>query len=428
MDRRLSVAYGRVSTASGEQLAALDAQLAWLQAQGPDVVFSDVESGRVVARPNYQQLRAMVAAGKVGRVFATALSRLGRDAAESDALISLCDRHGAQVITRDDGRLTLASPEDLVLTRLKGSLSQGESMRISLRVRAALEQGRILGKPMRRACWGYQLRADRAAFEPHPTEFRRAAQFVAHLQASGWRIAATLQSHRDLCPLNSCQSVRVWLLNPTLRGGVGFQQRPDNGFAQVTWGRHEPLLSHAQFAEFERQVEANKLLWGHNAQVIPRPLTGLAECSECGYRLKYITDRTILSLRCNGSFCSQRYKGTREDVIIRYAIAAVAATAAERLAAAAGEAEPPEAGELRRSIAALEALGDPELRPVIEAKRTRLEGLPRVEPVDPELVLRISDPRWFDTLTRDELREVLRATVERVTVTKQVPAAIRLRL
>jgi hypothetical protein len=98
------------------------------------------------------------------------------------------------------------------------------------------------------------------------------------------------------------------------------------------------------------------------------------------------------------------------------------------LAAAVGETEPPEAGELRRSIAALEALGDPELKPVIEAKLARLEGLPRVEPVDPELVARISDPRWFDSLSRDELREVLRATVERIVVTRQAPSAIRLRL
>jgi hypothetical protein len=65
---------------------------------------------------------------------------------------------------------------------------------------------------------------------------------------------------------------------------------------------------------------------------------------------------------------------------------------------------------------------------VIEAKRLRLEGLPRVEPVDPGLVQRISDLRWFDSLTRDELREVLRATVQRIVVTTQAPSAIRLRL
>ena len=428
MDHLLSVAYGRVSTASGEQLAALDVQLAWLQAQGPDVILSDVESGRVVARPNYQQLRAMVAAGRVRLVWATALSRLGRDATESDAFIRLCDNHGAQVLTRDDGQLTMATPEDLLLTRLKGSISQGESMRLSQRVRGGLAQGRALGKPMRAACWGYQLRADRTAFEPHPIEFGKAAQFIGHLQASSWRMSTTLRQHRDLCPFSSCRAVRAWLLNPTLRGGVGYHQRPNHGFAQITWGRHEALLSHAQFAEFERQIEANKLLWGHNATVIPRPLTGLVECSECGNRLKYIGARTVPSLRCGGTLCSQIYKGTREDVIIRYAIAAVAASAAERLAAAVGETEPPEAGELRRSIAALEALGDPELKPVIAAKRARLEGLPRVEPVDPGLVQRISDPRWFDSLSRDELREVLRATVERIVVTTQAPSAIRLRL
>ena len=56
----LTVAYARVSTSSGEQLSALDAQIAWLAAQSPDVLLSDVESGRVVSRANYQQLLSLI--------------------------------------------------------------------------------------------------------------------------------------------------------------------------------------------------------------------------------------------------------------------------------------------------------------------------------------------------------------------------------
>ena len=425
---RLAVAYGRVSTSSGEQLSALDVQLAWLQAQGADVILSDVESGRVIARPNYQQLKAMVAAGRVGRVIATALSRLGRDAAESDAFVRLCDEHGASCITRDDGQLTMATPEDLLLTRLKGSLSQGESMRIQQRVLRGLEQGRALGKPMRKPCWGYQLRADRMAFEPHPVEFSRAQRFIRHLQANRWRMATTLQAHRDLAPFSSCRGVRAWLLNPTLRGGVGYHQRANHTYGQVTWGRHQALLTHAEFAEFERVTGANKLLWGRNVATIPRPLTGLAECSECGCRLKYISGRTVASLKCSGTLCSQLYRGTREDVIVRYAIAELSQRAADRLAAAVHAEEPPEARELRRAIASLTALGDPDLATVIEAKEQRLALLLQRPEIDEGLVRKLSDARWFDLATADELREILQALVERVVVTRQEPSAIRLRL
>jgi hypothetical protein len=48
--------------------------------------------------------------------------------------------------------------------------------------------------------------------------------------------------------------------------------------------------------------------------------------------------------------------------------------------------------------------------------------------VDDGLVRKLSDRRWFDLATADELREILQATVERVTVTRQEPTAIRLRL
>ncbi|MEI8251817.1 MAG: recombinase family protein [Synechococcus sp. ELA057] len=425
---RLTVAYGRVSTSSGEQLSALDVQLSWLQAQGADVILSDVESGRVIARPNYQQLKAMVAAGRVGRVIATALSRLGRDAAESDAFVRLCDEHGTSCLTRDDGQLTMATPEDLLLTRLKGSLSQGESMRIQQRVLRGLEQGRAIGKPMRKPCWGYQLRADRMAFEPHPVEFVRAQRFIRHLQAGRWRMATTLQEHRDLAPFSSCRGVRAWLLNPTLRGGIGYHQRANHSYERVMWGRHQALLTHAEFAEFERVTSTNRLLWGHNSATIPRLLTGLVECSECGCRLKYISGRTVASLKCSGTLCSQLYKGTREDAIVRYAITELSQRAADRLAATVHAEEPPEARELRQAIAALTALGDPDLATVIDTKEQRLVLLLQRPEIDEGLVRKLSDRRWFDLATADELREILQALVERVTVTRQEPTAIRLRL
>jgi hypothetical protein len=126
--------------------------------------------------------------------------------------------------------------------------------------------------------------------------------------------------------------------------------------------------------------------------------------------------------------CSQLYRGTRENVIVRFAVEALADRAAQRLAATVERPEPPEASELRRSIAALSALGDPELAGVIELKQQRLELLLVRPELDPGLVRNISDVKWFSSLEEEELREILQAFVERVVVTRQVPTAIRLRL
>ena len=424
----LTVAYARVSTASGEQLSALDAQIAWLESQAPDVLLSDVESGRVVGRANYQQLRALVERGQVSTVLATALSRLGRDATESDAFIALCDQQGVVVTTRDEGRLSMATPEDLLLTRLRGSLNQGESMRISQRVRRGIEQGRAMRKPMRKPCWGYRLRADRLAFEPHPEQWHHAQRFIDALQAGGWRMLPALTAHRETVPFKSVRGVRAWLLNPTIRGGIGYQQGRNHTYAEVYWDQHPALLTHAQFAEFERQVQQNRRLWGTNVTKKPRILTGLVKCAECGNTMKYIGGRTIPSVKCSGELCSQLYKGTREAVIVAYAIDAIRTRAVERLAAMATSSEPPEARELRRQIESLEKLSDPDLAPVIEAKRQRLEAVLTRPTVDGDLVRKLADPRWWDVASEPEVSVVFRAVVRRIVVARQAPSAIDLML
>jgi hypothetical protein len=327
-----------------------------------------------------------------------------------------------------DGALTMATPEDLLLTRLKGSLSQGESMRISQRVRRGLEEGRRLGKPMRKPCWGYRLNGDRTAFEPDPDQFPVARRFLAALKASDWRMMPTLKQFNGEVPFRSCRGVRAWVLNPTLRGGVGYQQMVNHEFKQVLWDRHEALLSHADHAEFLAMTAHNRTRWGINTKAKPRALTSLCKCSECGCTLKYISGRTIKSLRCNGDTCTQLFKGTREEVIIGYAMEQIAKRATQVLAAAATEGEPLEVLELREQIAKLKALGDADLVPVIQAKEQRMEALKRQPQYEPELLGLISDPQWASWATYDEVRAMVQRLVIDIQITRQVPSAIRLRL
>ena len=425
---RIRVAYGRVSTASGEQLSALETQLAWLRNQACDLILSDVESGRNVERPDYQRLRGLIEEGQVAEVVAVRLDRLGRLASECDAFVELCDQQRTAVTTRDDGRLTMATPEDLLLTRLKASLAQGESMKISQRVRKAREQGKRDGRPMKRPCFGYRLAKDRGSFEVDPEEGPIVRALLADLKTAGWRMQPVLERYRGRIPLNSVRALRSWLLNPTIRGALAYGQLKNHQFAEVLWDQHEALLSHDDFASMQVVIERNRMLWGCHGERTLRALTGLCVCSECGNRLVYIPRRTHPSLRCRGDLCSQRYKGVREDSVLLFAVGALASQAAEKLAAMAETREPAEAGTLRSQIAALEKQNDPDLEEVIDRKRKRLESLLSQPQGKQELARKISDPRWFDSLSYEELTTVLHQAVERIVITKQAPSALALKL
>jgi len=195
------VGYGRVSTASGEQLSALDGQLQWLQGQECSQILHDVESGLVVERAGYGRLLALIEGGAVTTLSATRADRLGRDAPELVRLVQLCDRAGVTVLTRDDGRLSARTAEELLLLYVRAALAQGESMKISQRVRGGLAEGRAIGKPMRKPCWGYRLRADRLALEPDPEAWLPAQRFIDQLQWSGWRMHPRPASRDRAVPL-----------------------------------------------------------------------------------------------------------------------------------------------------------------------------------------------------------------------------------
>lgn len=403
------------------------AQLEWLKAQEPDRLLQDVESGMNTERQGYLELLALVDAGRVTELLATRSDRLGRDAQELVRLVQLCDAKGAAVRTRDDGKLSAKTAEELIMLYLKAAMGQAESMRLSMRVHAGLEQGRAMGKPMRKPCWGYRLSDDRSRFELQEPDATIAREFLDALKANGWRMLPTLKAN-PLVPFGSVRGVRAWLLNPTIRGAIGYKQLKNHQFEQILWDQHDALITADEYAEMERAIARNRKLWGVHGQKTVRALTGLCVCSECQCRLKYIGGRTYPSLKCSGDLCSQHYKGIREAVVLRWVTAEIPKVAAAKLAAMVEQSEPVEATLLRKRIDELEALHDPELNGVIQAKRQRLEQLLVTPNVDEGLLQRISDPKWFETLTYEELTVLLHRLVGRIVITKQAPTELSLQI
>lgn len=424
----LRVAYIRVSTSSGEQLAALETQRSRLRALEPDLLLEDVESGLNTDRPQYAQLKRLIHLGEVGEVLATRLDRLGRDATESDAFVRLCDKQGVICRCLDDGVVSMATPEDLLLTRLKGSLSEGESMKIRDRVNRAIAEGRLMGKPMRRPCFGYRLSTDRSRLELDPIGSAVALAFVAHLKDCNWQINSALANPPAGWPIRTRMGVRVWLTNPTLRGGVPYGKLGNGNHERVLWDQHPPLISQEDFRMAEAVLDSNRRLWGSNHKRRLRALTGLCICEHCGGRMRYIPRRATPALACFGEDCVRPYKGSKEAEILPKVVAAMCGRAAARLAGLVGEEDNPEALRLEAQIASLERQGDPDLAEAINRKRQRLKGLQQQPVVDPDLERKIADPRWFDLLSYEELTAVVHQLVREIRLTNGEPLAIHLKL
>lgn len=423
-----SVAYARVSTDSGEQLSALRSQLGWLKQQGCERILQDVESGLNPERSGYQQLQQLVKAGAIERVVATSASRLGRNAMEFVGFVQLCDARGVVIHSRDDGLISCASPEQLMLTFLKAALSQGESMRLSQRIRSGREAGKALKRPMKKPCWPYRLSADRMKLELVDEQVPIAEALLADLRANGWRMLPVLQRYQGQVPFGSVRALRSWLLNPTIRGALAYGQLPNHQFKEVVWDTHPALMSAEDFAQMQCRIEANRKLWGVHGSRQLRALTGLCVCSECGNRLGYIPGRAHAALRCRGDLCSQHYKGVREEVVLRWVTEELPRQASVKLAALVEQPESPELLLLRQQISKLEGLCDPDLQPAIEAKRQRLLVLEQQPPVDPELLQRIAEPGWFSVATYEELTTVLHRSLSCIQIARQVPVALQLRL
>lgn len=421
-----TVGYGRVSTASGEQLSALRSQLAWLEDQGCDAILSDVESGLNVARPSYTQLLQLLEARSVRVLYATRADRLGRDATELIRLVQLADQANVIVTTRDDGILSAKTAEELLLLFVRAALAQGESMKISARVVAGYEQGRSLGKPMRRPCWGYQLSDDRLRLEPHPELFPRARRLVEFLSHHEWRVKETRRSFPEDLPFSDSRGITCWLNNPTIRGALAYQRKNNKQYENIQWDRHPAVITHSEYAAYERQAAINRKNWGANSKKPTRPLTGLCVCGKCGSKLYYRNRTTTrLTLRCGRERgCSEAYKSIREEHIIHWAIDQLTTKAAEYLSGQTTQDEDPAAIELRRQIENLRSLQMAEVKPLIEQKETQLKSILNAPRADQETIRRISDKRLWDMASREELTETLHAVVKEITIHHQQPITL----
>lgn len=429
--QKLRVGYIRVSTSSGEQLAALENQRARIVATGVDEVIEDIQSGRESDRTGYLRLLELISRGQVAEVLITRVDRLGRDAADTDAAIAFAAKKQVRITALDGGAIESVTPSGFVMSRIMTTMAEMESRMLSQRILAGLAERRKRRMPCRgRAPWGYRLNASRTALEPDPLEWPRAQQFLAELQKCNWRMNTTLDhwvaADMGDIPLHSCRAVKAWLTNPILRGGLGYRQQANHCFEEVVWDTHPALVSHSKYATIARQLEVNRRMWGRHSKSCLRLLTGLCRCGLCSKTMSYAGSRNIAAVLCRTRGCPQQYKSTHE-ALIAGAITHTLADYADTIVRQAPQTESPEILFLVASITHLESLNDPDLNETLEVKRKRLASLRLKPQVEPEILSALRDPGLYQHASYEELTQLFHRFVAQVVVTNQGVERVALR-
>ena len=455
--------YCRVSTDSDDQANAMVVQKSKIKASGVDVLFEDVLSGANSARPGYLALKKLIISKQVAEVVINNVSRLGRDFAEAVTFVNLCDEAGVTLTSLcQPGRpLTLKDSTQMLMTIFPMALAQTSRLDLIEKVKAGFEHGRTMGKPMRKPCYGYVLSKDRMRLEPHPEHWEEARRFIEFLKGLNWRMFQAFRTfpwkggyerrtiRRDgkvmrskgfaqpgQAPWSRITGLRAWLLNPTLRGGIAYNQISNHKHTEILWERHQPVMSHDEFALFEKVSKVNRRMYGANVDVKLRPLTSLCVCDECSKKMCYVGQRTHPAVRCKTEGCSQHYKSTREEVILREVVPRIIDRAKRLLEQAdvCEEIENPKITELEISIKQMEKMLTGPMAAQMELLIQQAKAQLATEKAknlrhgpDPEVHRRLADPEiWakFITKDRDRLTAVLHSSVAEIRIRRQQVADV----
>lgn len=148
-------AYVRVSSRAQDHATQVAAIQRAAQARGDTIehVYAEKRSGKTIARPELDLVRADARAGKIGRLYLFRLDRLTRSGIrDTFEVVEELRSHGCNIITISEG-FDLEGPAAEVVLAVMAWASKMERLAINERISAARErmetQGRKWGRPRR---------------------------------------------------------------------------------------------------------------------------------------------------------------------------------------------------------------------------------------------------------------------------------------
>jgi DNA invertase Pin-like site-specific DNA recombinase len=378
-------------------------------------VYSDnsVSAWSGAPRPAYRRLLADMKAGNVQAVIAWKPDRLHRNPGELNTFMELALSRGV-ALALVSGELDLATSGGKLMARIHSDVDTYSSDVASERVLRAMVANGEAGKP-HGGPRPYGFLQDRVTHDPH--------EVAAILGVTGRLLAGA--SLRSQCLLLNASGAR-WesstlkrmLLSPRL---IGMREHRGN-VSRAVW---EPILTQ------EQQILLRARLTGRRRGAMHRHLlSGFTFCGVCGARLRYTgaTRGNAPTMHCpprpRGKNCVSIRAGALEAHVIRTVLSNFTG---DEMPAAGVRTDDPAAGEREKLAAVRNAwtAGSVPLEDYVAFKKKadkRIADLTEKATHASAEALRAAEgatlrARW-DTLTEDERRIALQASVDRIVIHK----------
>ena len=435
MGRRLTIAYGRVST--DEQANVQDAakhQRSRLERYNPDKLFFDVETGRSQTRPGYLEVLKLIREGRVERLIVTRLDRANRSGLDGISLLNLLLENNVTLCCIDEGGdQNLADPAIWRVMAIKAVDAQYEVKNLSRRVLAGRAEARKLGKIIGRIPWGYR-RNKQGLPEIDPDVLPLALEAINIFIETGSTLDILRRfKNDDRCSLRSMSAVRYWLVNPFLRGHLHYDKRTD-----IRYNNHDAIIDEATWRKIQRRKQDNRMGRGYNKNKKIYPMSGLLRCGICGSPLGHDYKGNYFYLKC----LSRTYKPndcdnlcTRESEVRSLVIQKLRDRAADLVAVSLPDLDVQRSPEELALLHQLEQLKRMPINPVIQDAIAQTESQllqiqnnvsTVIDQAEIDAFVEIcSDPLFWELLSEDELRSLFVRFIEPhgISVTKKRPAS-----
>ncbi|MBW4463989.1 MAG: recombinase family protein [Pegethrix bostrychoides GSE-TBD4-15B] len=443
--------YLRIS--NKEQRKGLDRQLFQLERcvleMGGELedspLYVDVLSGRNRSRPEFQKMYRDIEARTVDAIVAYRVDRLARDLEVSANLFRLFESTGVRLYDfQKMGYVDFSNPEEWESYAQRAVSAEGESRKLSKRIKSGYEYSRHLSKAGSKPPWGYIRNKETERYELDPELEKAVRDSVATIVRTGNFQRACRQIAKRWGKQWQPNSLRKWISNPVLRGHTGYD-RQGRSWGEVKRDTHpeHAIISESEYQAIEELIAERRMYWGANYKREQRhPLGGLAFCGRCGTKMCITAggdddnEDKIFYFSCRervhrikpGEICtlnrSLRVNLLESAVISQLvqaaeAIVDVAETPIEPV-------KPPRLVELEALLTNLNRLGnDPALQASKSQLRTEIASIqaamvtPQLEGFSENKALLLSifgEPLFWQTMKPPEKRVAFTSLIERIVI------------
>ncbi|BAZ42395.1 resolvase domain-containing protein [Calothrix sp. NIES-4101] len=372
-------------------------------------IYFDVESGVSETRKGLNEVLSQVQTGNVQMVVIPNFDRLTRSPGQWENLRELFAKYNCVLKTLEEGEIDLLSPDGKMLGRLKAAFAAQVRDRIQNHSLQGHKKHRERKEPYK-AVFGYlkidnQLRPNHDLYPESNKSYFEVARHLIEIFLEYKSLGKTASEFRKIyyCPPPSysgkihlkpplSHGLKRWLENAILRGKLQYLSFGHKTPQMVVEGSHEPLISEHEWLVIKNIFEDNKARKkGVSSDNLKNPFSGIAKCINCqglmtlkaNYKRKDGSYGYALSCRrarehdprCSPEYAN--YGGVSleqiEEIVrgelLKHAEYLVAKTLENPSKTSLVS---PEAVALMETIAKLEALNDPDLKEVIQKKKTQL--------------------------------------------------------